>query len=160
MEARMLPTTRFGSAMADTRGNGADQAKDKTAKADATPSAMVACFILMPKQAESLISVLNELATGATDITPLSIMSLGITADTKESVETWLSHTEAAEYLGISKSTLYHHAEQERLESRKFCGRLEYRVSSLERFKNERLRPSRRSSHNGAIIESAPSSGK
>ena len=156
----MLPTTRTTSAVADTSDNGADQAKKLAAKGDAPPPAMLACFILMPKQAESLISVLKELATGARDITQLSSMSFALTADSKESVETWLSHAEAANYLGISKSTLYHHAEQERLESRKFCGRLEYRVSSLEKFKNEQLRPSRRSSRDGAIIGPALSSGK
>jgi excisionase family DNA binding protein len=113
----------------------------------------------MPKQAESLLSVLKELANGATDITQLSTMSLAPTTDSKQGMETWLSHAEAAKYLGISKSTLYHHAEQERLESRKFCGRLEYRVSSLEIFKNEQLRPPRRS-RDGAIIGPALSSGK
>jgi excisionase family DNA binding protein len=159
MEAQMLSTTRTTSAIGDTSDNGADQANKLAAKGDAAPPAMLACFILMPKQAESLISVLKELATGATDITQLSSMSFALTADSKESVEVWLSHAEAAKYLGISKSTLYHHAEQERLESRKFCGRLEYRVSSLDKFKNEQLRPSRRS-RDGAIIGPALSSGK
>jgi excisionase family DNA binding protein len=159
MEAQMLSTTRTTSAIGDTSDNGADQAKKLAAKGDAAPPAMLACFILMPKQAESLISVLKELATGATDITQLSSMSFALTADSKESVEVWLSHAEAAKYLGISKSTLYHHAEQERLESRKFCGRLEYRVCSLDKFKNEQLRPPRRS-RDGAIIGPALSSGK
>ncbi len=159
MEAQMLSTTRTTSAIGDTSDNGADQAKKLGAKGDAAPPAMLACFILMPKQAESLISVLKELATGATDITQLSSTSFALTADSKESVEVWLSHAEAAKYLGISKSTLYHHAEQERLESRKFCGRLEYRVCSLDKFKNEQLRPSRRS-RDGAIIGPALSSGK
>jgi len=160
MEARMLPTTRILSAIADTRDNGADQAKNNIAKADPPVPTMVACFILMPQQAESLISLLKDLASGATDITQISSMPLVFTADSEESVETWLSHADAANYLGISKSTLYRHAEQEQLESRKFCGRLQYRVSTLERFKNQHLRPSRRSSRDGAIIGSAPSSGK
>jgi excisionase family DNA binding protein len=154
----MLPTTRMTSATAHAGDNGADPAKKQADQESALP-AMLACFVLMPKQAESLLSVLKELATGATDITQLSTMSLAPPTDSKPAMETWLSHAEAAKYLGISKSTLYHHAEQERLESRKFCGRLEYRVSSLERFKNEQLRPSRRS-RDGAIIGSALSSGK
>ena len=53
MEARMLPTTRILSAIADTRDNGADQAKNNIAKADPPVPTMVACFILMPQQAES-----------------------------------------------------------------------------------------------------------
>jgi len=160
MEAQMLSTTRTTSAIGDTSDNGADQAKKLAAKGDAAPPAMLACFILMPKQAESLLAVLKELANGATDITQLSTMSLAPpTTDSKVAMETWLSHAEAAKHLGISKSTLYHHAEQERLESRKFCGRLEYRVSSLDKFKNEQLRPPRRS-RDGAIIGPALSSGK
>jgi excisionase family DNA binding protein len=147
------------SATANGRDNGANPAKDHSDKEDAPLPAMLACFILMPKQAESLLSVLKELANGATDITQLSTMSLAPTTDSKQGLETWLSHAEAAKYLGISKSTLYHHAEQERLESRKFCGRLEYRVSSLEIFKNEQLRPPRRS-RDGAIIGPALGSGK
>jgi|SRR6267142_3033054 len=160
MEARMLPTTRILSAVAGTRANGADQAGNQIAEADTSVPAMVACFILMPQQAESLISLLKDLASGSTDVTQIASMPSAFTADSKESVETWLSHADAASYLGISKSTLYRHAEQEQLESRKFCGRLQYRVSALERFKNQHLRPSRRSSHDGAIIGSAPSSGK
>jgi excisionase family DNA binding protein len=157
MEAQMLPTTRIASATATAGDNG--KAKDHSDKEGAPLPAMLACFILMPKQAESLISVLKELANGSTEIKQLSTMSLALPIDSKLAMETWLSHAEAAKYLGISKSTLYHHAEQERLESRKFCGRLEYRVSSLDKFKNEQLRPSRRS-RDGAIIGPALSSGK
>ena len=155
----MLPTTRMTSATANGRDNGANPAKDHSDKEDAPLPAMLACFILMPKQAESLLAVLKELANGSTDITQLSTMSLAPSIDSKQAMETWLSHAEAAKHLGISKSTLYHHAEQERLESRKFCGRLEYRVSSLDKFKNEQLRPPRRS-RGGAIIGPALSSGK
>jgi excisionase family DNA binding protein len=156
----MLPTTRILSAIADTRDNGADQAKNNRTKADPPVQTMVACFILMPQQAESLISLLKDLASGATDVSQISSTPLAFTADSGKSVETWLSHADAANYLGISKSTLYRHAEQEQLESRKFCGRLQYRVSTLERFKNQHLRPSRRSSRDGAIIGPAPSTGK
>jgi excisionase family DNA binding protein len=156
----MLPTTRMTSATANGRDNGANPAKDHSDKEGAPLPAMLACFILMPKQAESLLAVLKELANRATDITQLSTMSLApAITDSKVAMETWLSHAEAAKYLGISKSTLYHHAGQERLESRKFCGRLEYRVCSLDKFKNERLRPSRRS-RDVAIIGPALSSGK
>jgi len=156
----MLPTTRILSAIADTRDNGADQAQNKIAKEDAPVPTMLACFILLPQQAESFISFLKDLASVATDITQISSMPLVFTADSKEPDETWLSHVDAANYLGVSKSTLYRHAEQEQLESRKFCGRLQYRVSTLERFKNQHLRPSRRSNPDGAIIGSAPTSGK
>ena len=74
----MLPTTRnhFNAQIADPRGNGADQAKSNIAKADPPVPTMVACFILMPEQAESLISLLKGLASGATDITQISSVPL------------------------------------------------------------------------------------
>jgi excisionase family DNA binding protein len=160
MEARMLPTTRILSAVAGTRDNGEGQVGNQIAEANAPVPAMVACFILMPQQAESLISLLKDLASGATDITQIASIPFAFIPDSKESVEAWLSHADAARYLGISKSTLYRHAEQGQLESRKFCGRLQYRASTLERFKNQHLRSARRSSRDGAIIGSAPTSGK
>jgi hypothetical protein len=55
----MLPTTRITSATANAGDNGADPAKDHSDKEGAPPPAMLACFILMPKQAESL-SVLKS----------------------------------------------------------------------------------------------------
>jgi len=77
-----------------------------------------------------------------------------------EVVDSWLEHTAAAEYLGVGRSTLYRYSEHQEIESRKFCGRLQYRLSSLDEFKARHVRPSRHSGEHGAIIPSAPRSGK
>ncbi|MCI0723685.1 MAG: helix-turn-helix domain-containing protein [Acidobacteria bacterium] len=70
-----------------------------------------------------------------------------------------MSHSAAAEYLGISTSTLYKYACQQKVECRKLGGRLDYRRSVLERFKEEQIRPARRVERRG-IITSAHGSGK
>jgi len=77
-----------------------------------------------------------------------------------EVVDSWLEHNAAAEYLGVGRSTLYRYSEHHEIESRKFCGRLQYRLSSLDEFKARHVRPSRHSDKPGAIIPSAPRSGK
>jgi len=77
-----------------------------------------------------------------------------------EVVDSWLEHRAAAEYLGVGRSTLYRYAECEQIESRKFGGRLEYRLSSLDEFKARHVRPARRSHHESGILQSAPRSGK
>lgn len=50
----MLPTTRILSTVGGTRDNGADRAENQIAEADTPVPTMIACFILMPQQAESL----------------------------------------------------------------------------------------------------------
>lgn len=77
-----------------------------------------------------------------------------------EVADSWIEHTAAAEYLGVGRSTLYRYAENEQIESRKFGGRLEYRLSSLDEFKARHVRPARDSRHESGIIHSAPRSGK
>jgi excisionase family DNA binding protein len=71
----------------------------------------------------------------------------------------WLTHAEAASYLGVAVSTLYHYAEQERIECRKIGNRLEYRRSSLDRFKESLIRPARRSRNRGTIAPMLLGSG-
>ena len=75
-------------------------------------------------------------------------------------VDSWLEHAAAAEYLGVGRSTLYRYSEQREIESRKFCGRLQYRLSSLDEFKARHVRPDRHSANHKGIIPSAPRSGK
>lgn len=79
---------------------------------------------------------------------------------TLELVESWLDHPAAAEYLGVGRSTLYRYSEHQEIESRKFCGRLQYRLSSLDEFKARHVRPDRHSTNHKGIIPSAPRSGK
>jgi len=77
-----------------------------------------------------------------------------------EVVDSWLENSAAAEYLGVGRSTLYRYSEHQEIESRKFCGRLQYRLSSLDEFKARHIRPSRHSENHKGIISSAPRSGK
>jgi excisionase family DNA binding protein len=94
-------------------------------------------------------------AASHSSVAPLSFRKAAL-----ESVDSWLEHRAAAEYLGVGRSTLYRYAEGEQIESRKFGGRLEYRLSSLDEFKARHVRPARRSGHESGIIQSAPRSGK
>jgi hypothetical protein len=77
-----------------------------------------------------------------------------------EVMDSWLSHSAAAKHLGISESTLYRYAEHRILESRKLCGRLQYRLSSLDKFKDQQVRRAHRSLTDRAILPNAPTSGK
>ena len=77
-----------------------------------------------------------------------------------EIVDSWLEHTAAAEYLEVGRSTLYRYSEHHEIESRKFCGRLQYRLSSLDEFKARHVRPARPFHSERSIIPSAPRSGK
>jgi excisionase family DNA binding protein len=72
----------------------------------------------------------------------------------------WLKHAEAADYLGVSKGTLYQYACQHKIECRKLCGRLEYRRSTLDQFKDHQIRPAQRWACEASIIPTALGSGK
>jgi hypothetical protein len=74
--------------------------------------------------------------------------------------DSWLEHAAAAEYLGVARSTLYRYSERHEIESRKFCGRLQYRLTSLDEFKTRHVRPASQFHTEGAIIPAAPRSGK
>ena len=140
----MLPTSRSISQIEDARTNGdAGSRISAAAKNDSSP-AFVACFVLPAQQAETLISVLQEFVSGTEGLVPASFSPLAI-APTNDSTSVWLAHPEAAKCLGISRTTLYRYAEQERIEFRKIGNRLEYRRSALEQFKEQRVRPARRS---------------
>jgi excisionase family DNA binding protein len=127
----------------DARGN------TSTAPEQSSSPTLVACFVLPPEQVENLISMLRGIAANpASAPTPLSssFEPMGSTSNT-----VWLTHFEAAGYLGVATSTLYRYAEQERIECRKTGNRLEYRRSSLDRFKENQIRPARRSRPRGII---------
>jgi len=110
---------------------------------NADPSrSIVALFILSPEKAERLISVLKELLCGAEGLNPMGLTTLPITTNADTSTA-WLTHPEAARFLGISTATLYRYAEQERIEFRKIGNRLEYRRSALDQFKEQQIRPPR-----------------
>jgi excisionase family DNA binding protein len=104
---------------------------------------VVACVVFQTRDPKHLLELLREALTGIADAAPEPSAILPTKAPRTDS-DLWLKHAEAAEYLGISKSTLYRYAEQERIESRKLGNRLEYRCSSLDEFKDEHIRPPRR----------------
>jgi excisionase family DNA binding protein len=117
---------------------------------------LVACFVLPSEQAESLIAMLQRLAASSP-----AAASASTPPDTaiQEFQSRWLTHSEAARYLGVAMSTLYHYAEQERIECRKIGNRLEYRRSSLDRFKESLIRPARRARNRGTIAPMLLGSG-
>jgi len=103
---------------------------------------LVACFVLPAEQAEKLISMLQDIVRSPVSEAPLNLPQPAITSLTQSN--SWLTHVEAASYLRVAVSTLYRYAEQERIECRKIGNRLEYRRASLDRFKEQQIRPARR----------------
>lgn len=117
---------------------------------------LLACLLILPSDAEPIVSLLKNLAaslptTGFPHLRPDAPAATG---------DPWLRHVEAAEYLGVSKSTLYQYACQQKIECRKMCGRLEYRRSTLDQFIDHQIRPAHRWLSHRSIIPSALGSGK
>ena len=106
------------------------------------PGMLVACFVLPVEQAEKLISLLQDIVRNPATEAPHNLAQSAVTSLTQSN--SWLTHVEAASYLGVAVSTLYRYAEQERIECRKIGNRLEYRRASLDRFKEQQIRPARR----------------
>ncbi len=121
---------------------------------------LIACVLLIPSDSEPVMAILQKLTANTAKPDPMNATIIKRTAQSLEPQDPWLNHNSAAEYLGISKSTLYRYAEQQRIESCKLGGRLEYRRSSLDKFKDQHIRPARRSHRGGGIIAPALSSGK
>jgi excisionase family DNA binding protein len=92
--------------------------------------------------------MLQRIASNSSNGSPLIVPQA---ASTQEPNPAWLTHSEAARYLGVAISTLYRYAEQERIECRKLGNRLEYHRSSLDRFKENQIRPPRRARSRGII---------
>lgn len=145
----MPPTSRPIKTNQDHSTDGDASANPFPSSEQGSSPALVACFFLPPEQVEHLISMLQGIAANpAIAATPLS-SSFGTMVSTSNAA--WLTHFEAARYLGVSTSTLYRYAEQERIECRKTGNRLEYRRSALDRFKENQIRPARRSRPRGII---------
>jgi len=121
---------------------------------------LIACLILLPEDSEPIFSLLEKLAVRECDLP-----SDGRQPNTNRPAQStredsWLQHSEAAVYLGVSKSTLYHYSCQEQIERRKLGGRLEYRRSALDTFKQDHTLPASCRSTSTRIMASAHSSGK
>lgn len=139
----MLPTSRPLEPTDHVSNNGNTAPRLSAGTNENSSPAFVACFVLPPKQAETLISVLQEFVSGAEGLVPANFSALAM-APPEDSTAVWLTHPEAAKCLGISTTTLYRYVEQEKIEFRKIGNRLEYRRSSLDQFKDQHVRPARR----------------
>lgn len=138
MQSTTLPAQRARSPLVNTEGDASSIQREGLNQA----GTLVACFVLPAEQAEKLISMLQDIAKNPTTEAPLNLVQPAIPSVAQTC--SWLTHVEAASYLGVAVSTLYRYAEQERIECRKIGNRLEYRRSSLDRFKEQHIRPARR----------------
>ena len=120
------------------------------------PPQLLACLLILPSDAEPIVSLLRNLAASLPCTAALPLVAEYATA----TADPWLKHEQAADYLGISKSTLYRYVSQQRIECRKMAGRLEYRESTLERAKQAQIRPARFRLASHDIILSTLNSGK
>ena len=134
--------------------------KEPAEKRPAHDATVVACVVFQTQDPEQLIHLLREALTGIADPVSTESPATSKSAPQFDYSDPWLKHPEAAEYLGISMSTLYRYACQHRIESRKLCGRLEYRRSTLDKFKDLHIRPAARWLSSGRIIPAALGSGK
>lgn len=140
--------------------NSMNNGRDPTGNGQAGDPTVVACVVFETQDPERLFELLRQALTGIPDQVRPQPPDKANPSLERSPQEFWLKHAEAAEYLGISRSTLYRYAEQERIEFSKFGNRLEYRRSSLDRFKDQHVRPARRPPRGRGIILSALSSGK
>jgi len=154
---RSIPLLARQNESANTKNPGSAQ---ENSKEQASPPRLVACVVLLPEDSEPIFALLQKLAMRARD--PSSVSAATDPDLFIQSVrdDSWLGHAEASEYLGISASTLYHYSCQEQIERRKLGRRLEYRCSTLDKFKEARTLPARRHSCGESLITSAHSSGK
>ena len=136
-------------------------ARDRTDKIQHDDPVLVACVVFQTQAPEHLIQKIREAITAIAAQTSACPIIPEITSLRSVSEEDpWLRQTEAANYLGISKSTLYQYACQHKIECRKLGGRLEYRRSTLDRFKDLQVRRTHDWFPRKSIITTALGSGK
>jgi len=128
-------------------------------KQTASDSPVCAYILVIPTTEGPVLEALQKLLGTLSTQEPL-ILPIGPRKSFLEIVDPWLEHAAAAEYIGVGRSTLYRYSEHHEIESRKFCGRLQYRLSSLDEFKTRHVRPARPFHAERGIIRSAPRSGK
>ena len=133
-------------------------ASERESRLPSDPRACAYVFVIPTTDlpiVEALQKLITTLSSQEAIVLPTNSRKLSL-----EIVDSWLEHTAAAEYLGVARSTLYRYSEHQEIESRKFCGRLQYRLSSLDEFKTRHVRPARPFHSERSIIPSAPRSGK
>ncbi len=145
----MNRTTEIHSQGLDNEGQ--DQKLPRQHSANGDGPRLVACILLLPEDAEVLAGLLCNLATNSHVSQDLDAFAKPERFLTPEPSDSWLPHVEAAQFLGVSISTLYRYACQKKIEARKLGGRLEYRRSTLDKFKNQQIRPAQCSRARGII---------
>ncbi len=154
---RAIPFTTDGK---ESPGSERGRSTQGDLRDNAAAPRLVACLLLVPEDAHAILSFLQKLAVSGRDRSP-DIPTFDGNASMQSAPEdSWLRHSEAAAYLGVSKSTLYHYSSGEQIERRKLGGRLEYRRSALDKFKEDHTQPASCRSSSARIIASAHSSGK
>ena len=150
---RTIPFTTEGM---ESRGSEHGRSTQGDLRDNAAAPRLVACLLLVPEGAHAILSFLQKLAVSGRDIPTFD----GNASMQSAPEDSWLRHSEAAAYLGVSNSTLYHYSSGEQIERRKLGGRLEYRRSALDKFKEDHTQPASCRSSSARIIASAHSSGK
>jgi hypothetical protein len=134
--------------------------RETTEKRQANNATVVACLVFHTKEPEQLVELLRDALAGIAGPSLAAPAASPVSTAYRSCEDPWLKHLDAAQYLGISISTLYRYACQHLIESRKLGGRLEYLQSTLDRFKDRQIRPARRYPEPRRIITEALGSGK
>lgn len=111
-----------------------------------------ACIVVLLKESGHLLEALLENVSMGTIRESVDGSITNRSLPTAAADDPWLGHADAARYLGVATSTLYRYSCQEKIETRKIGGRLEYRRSTLDRFKSQQIRPARGSCSRGTIV--------
>ncbi len=154
---RAIPSTTDGK---ESPGSERGRSTQGDLRNNADAPKLVVCLLLVPEDAQAILSFLQNLAVSGRDRSPNTPTIDGNTSMQSAPEDSWLGHSEAAAYLGVSKSTLYHYSSGEQIERRKLGGRLEYRRSALDHFKQAHTLPASCRAASARIIASAHSSGK
>ena len=155
----MLPSTDSGFKKHHRLETEEDLHRKRVMAGEPAPT-VLACIFVLPQDATPVLEVLRILSSSGAFQNPVNIGLADAPQCSHESDDSWLEHAAAARHLGISSSTLYRYAERGLIESRKLGNRLRYRRSILDDFKDQSVRPARRSADARCIIPSAPVSGK
>ena len=120
---------------------------------------LLACILLLPKDSAPIVALLNQMSGNSGPSITSPFADVRTMTPTRPPSDSWLGHSEAADYLGVAKSTLYRFVCEGRIETRKLGGRLEYSRLTLDKFKEQQIRPARRPRTRG-IITPTLGSGK
>ena len=137
-----------------------EHGRDSAGKGQGGDPTVLACVVFQTRDPEQLVQVLEQALTGIAPHSQAAPSAPPIVPLQKDSDDPWFKHAAAAEYLGISKSTLYQYACQQKIECRKLGGRLQYRRSTLDQFKDRQIRPAHRWVSGQSIMSAALGSGK